>query len=38
MTAATARLQPARQEVRLPFGSTADGRMVSVEAVAPRDQ
>jgi hypothetical protein len=33
MTAATARAHTARQEVKLPFGRTADGRMVSVEAV-----
>ena len=33
MTATAARLQVARQEVRLPFGKTADGRMVSVETV-----
>ena len=33
MTAAVARAHTARQEVKLPFGRTAAGRMVSVEAV-----
>jgi hypothetical protein len=36
MTAAAARDHVARQEIKLPFGNTAGGRMVSVEAVERR--